>query len=365
MDYQAKILIAEDDEAIRDILTIMLELQGHITMQAENGREALDLLSQANFDLVLLDIMMPVMDGYETLQAIKGDRRWRNVPIVVVSSLDDLSSVVRCIELGAEDYIFKPFDKQLLEARVNASLQKKQWHDQEKAYLEQLEQERQKSEMLLLNILPAPISKRLKQGEDIIADSFAQVTVLFADIVDFTELSATWSPVQIVSLLNQIFSCFDDLVDAYHLEKIKTIGDNYMIVGGIPQYREDHAHAVASMALDMMREIRRIGELYEMPLRMRMGISSGPVVAGIIGKKKFAYDLWGDTVNTASRMEANSLPDRIQVNEATYSLLKSEFLFEQRGLIEIKGKGKIPAYFLKGHKPANNDNGRSSVESIE
>lgn len=353
MDYQAKILVVEDDESIRDILTIMLELQGHIVLQAENGREALDLLHQANFDLVLLDIMMPIMDGYAALQEIKAKEAWRNIPIVVVSSLDDLSSVVRCIELGAEDYIFKPFDKQLLEARINASLQKKQWHDQEKAYLAQIEQERQKTELLLLNILPEPISERLKQGEDIIADSFSQVTVLFADIVGFTELSADWSPVKTVSLLNQIFSCFDDLVDAYHLEKIKTIGDNYMIVGGLPKYREDHAEAVANIALDMQAEISRIGDVKRMPLRMRIGISSGPVVAGIIGKKKFAYDLWGDTVNTASRMESYGLPGHIQVNETTYSLLKQNFLFEQRGLIDIKGKGKIPAYFLKGHKAAN------------
>lgn len=353
MDYQAKILIVEDDESIRDILTIMLELQGHIVLQAENGREALELLSYANFDLVLLDIMMPVMDGYETLQHIKTNNSWRNVPVVVVSSLDDLSSMVRCIELGAEDYIFKPFDKKLLEARINASLQKKKWHDQEQAYLEQIEQERKKSDLLLLNILPEPISKRLKQGEDVIADSFSQVTVLFADIVDFTELSATWSPTKTVSLLNQIFSCFDDLADAYHLEKIKTIGDNYMIVGGIPQYREDHAQAVANIALDMQTEIVRIGETEKVPLRMRIGISSGPVVAGIIGKKKFAYDLWGDTVNTASRMESYGLPNQIQVNETTYSLLKHHFLFEQRGLIDIKGKGKIPAYFLKGRKIAN------------
>ncbi len=213
-----------------------------------------------------------------------------------------------------------------------------------------LEIEREKAESLLLNILPEVIASRLKVHEENIADSFAEVTVLFADIVGFTQLSGQIEPSKLVQLLNNIFSRFDRALEQYQLEKIKTIGDCYMVVSGMPVPRPDSAMAIAEMALEMQREIARFNSEFNQSLTMRMGVHTGPVVAGVIGIKKFIYDLWGDTVNTASRMESHGIPGQIQVSRATYERLQDQYLFEERGAIEIKGKGKMQVYLLKGRK---------------
>lgn len=216
--------------------------------------------------------------------------------------------------------------------------------------LEQLEIEQQKSERLLLNILPQPIADRLKREPGTIADSFEDVTVLFADIAGFTKLSSRVSATELVKLLNEIFSSFDWLAVQHGLEKIKTIGDAYMVVGGLPAPRADHAEAIANMALDMQQAIARFNEKHGETFSVRMGINSGSVVAGVIGTKKFIYDLWGDTVNIASRMESHGVPGEIQVTEATYELLREKYWLEKRGVIEVKGKGEMMAYLLKGKK---------------
>lgn len=207
----------------------------------------------------------------------------------------------------------------------------------------------QKSESLLTNILPAIIADRLKQTSATIADGFPETSVLFADIVDFTPLSAHVSPVELVQLLGDIFSRFDDLVEKYRLEKIKTIGDAYMVAAGVPVSRPDHAEAIAEFALEMRATLINYNQEYGTSLRLRIGINSGPVVAGVIGKLRFLYDLWGDAVNTASRMESHGIPGEIQVTEATHDLLKEKFVLEDRGLIEVKGKGRMRTYLLKGY----------------
>ncbi|WP_341730990.1 adenylate/guanylate cyclase domain-containing protein [Microcoleus sp. EPA2] len=213
-----------------------------------------------------------------------------------------------------------------------------------------LREEQEKSEKLLLNILPKPIAERLKRNETTIAEYFPEVTVLFADIVGFTHLSTLMNPIDLVELLNQIFSSFDLICERLGLEKIKTIGDAYMVVGGLPEPRADHAEAIAQMALDMQTEIARFNAQNNKYFSIRIGIHSGPVVAGVIGIKKFIYDLWGDTVNIASRMESHGLPWRIQVSEATYNLLKHKYLFERRETIHVKGKGEMTTYLIIGEK---------------
>ncbi|HAA31214.1 MAG TPA: histidine kinase [Cyanobacteria bacterium UBA8553] len=210
--------------------------------------------------------------------------------------------------------------------------------------------EREKAERLLLNVLPESIAKRLQYQQDTIADNFEEVTVLFADIVDFTKISGQISPTELVGLLNEIFSRFDRLVERYDLEKIKTIGDSYMVVGGLPLLRPDHAEAVAEFALDMQQEINEFNAKKSQVFRMRIGIHSGPVVAGVIGLKKFIYDLWGDTVNTASRMESHGIPGSIQVSSSTYERLQDKYLFQERGVIDVKGKGKMTTYLLMSRK---------------
>jgi adenylate cyclase len=218
---------------------------------------------------------------------------------------------------------------------------------------QELEIAQQQSEKLILNILPRVIAEQLKQEHTTIADSFLEVTVLFADIVGFTELSSHTPPPQLVELLNTIFCLFDELAELHGVEKIKTIGDAYMAVAGLPNHRSDHAIAIANMALDMQKSVNQFNQEQNQSFRLRIGISTGPVVAGVIGLKKFAYDLWGDTVNTASRMESHGIAGTIQVCEASYDLLKEQYLLEKRGLIKVKGKGEMITYLLKGIKVEN------------
>ena len=216
----------------------------------------------------------------------------------------------------------------------------------EEAYA-QLQIEQERSENLLLNVLPYPIAQRLKQNQATIADSFTNVGVLFGDIVGFTELSGHIPPADLVFLLNKIFSRFDHLADRHGLEKIKTIGDAYMVVSGLPFPREDYAQAIANMALDMQQTLQQFNAETGENFQMRIGIATGPVIAGVIGLKKFIYDLWGDTVNIASRMESHGIANEIQVTDVTYECLKDQYLLERRGTIFVKGKGTMTTYLLK------------------
>lgn len=211
--------------------------------------------------------------------------------------------------------------------------------------------ERQKTERLLLNILPQPIAERLKQEEHTIADQFPEATVMFADVVGFTQLSSHISAAELVVLLNQLFSMFDELAQKHGVEKIKTIGDAYMAVAGLPTPRSDHAQAIANLAMDMQQAVTRFNIEQNQSFSIRIGINTGPVVAGVIGLKRFIYDLWGDTVNIASRMESQGVAGVIQVSEATYECLKQQYLFQKRGVIQVKGKGEMTTYFLTG-KPS-------------
>ncbi|MBD0336544.1 MAG: PAS domain S-box protein, partial [Cyanobacteria bacterium Co-bin13] len=212
----------------------------------------------------------------------------------------------------------------------------------------ELRQQRQQADRLLINILPYQIAQRLKVGTRTIAESFDQVSVLFADLVDFTAASSEMTPRELVKLLNEIFSIFDQLAVSHSLEKIKTLGDAYMVAGGLPTARPDHTGAIARMALDMREAIRHFHRPDGSPFQLRIGINTGPVVAGVIGRRKFAYDLWGDTVNIASRMEATGEPQRIQVTPDLYECLKDEFLFEKRGFVAVKGRGQMTTYWLVG-----------------
>ena len=206
------------------------------------------------------------------------------------------------------------------------------------------------SERLLLNVLPAPVASRLKQSDEVIADGFPAATVLFADIVGFTRLAERLPPADVVVLLDRVFAAWDGLAARHGVEKIKTIGDAYMVAGGLPSPREDHAEAIADMALEMRAEAARSAEVSGQALEVRIGIDTGPVVAGVIGRTKFIYDLWGDTVNTASRMESHGLPGAIQVTEHTYERLRHRYELRRRGTIEIKGKEATGTYLLIGRK---------------
>lgn len=346
------ILVVEDNNVVRTKIQRMLKRMGYTVLAADNGHSCLDMLREHDVDIILLDIMMPGMSGFDVLEIIRRDKGLRHIPVIVISMLTDVSSVVRCMKLGADDYLFKPFESAILNARIKTCLEKKRLHDQEKAYMFELLSERERSERLLLNVLPQGVAERLKQGEDIIADRIESATVLFADIVDFTPDWDRRSPVEMVAILSEIFSYFDQLARQYGVEKIKTMGDAYMAVGGLLGGNRPHAQAIADTALAMLSGISRFLKQDGRPYQLRIGIDTGPVVAGVIGTRKFSYDLWGDTVNTASRMQYHGPANCIQVTAAAYECLKDSYLFEERGLIEVKGKGEMMTYLLTGPKKA-------------
>jgi class 3 adenylate cyclase len=342
----SRILVVDDMEANRELLSRRLVRDGHAVSVAADGYSALEQTGSSEFDLILLDLMMPDINGYDVLRRLKDDPALRHIPVIMISALDEIDSIVRCIEAGAEDYISKPFDPVLLATRIDASLDRKRLRDREHAFTLELQAEKSKSDALLLNILPATIVQRINRGEVTIADRFPEATILFSDLVGFTGLAGRSSPGQIIEILNRLFSSFDDLAKQFGLEKIKTIGDAYMVAGGLPEERPDHAVAVAEMALAMLDEVRRIGTQFGENLELRIGVHSGEVVAGIIGQHRFIYDVWGDTVNTASRLESSGVPNRIQISQATHHRIADKFHCELRGPINVKGKGAMLTYFL-------------------
>ena len=354
----AVVLVVDDSRTLRRLLIRALNEIGvrNIT-EAADGREALNLVRAREFDLVLLDMEMPELDGLQVLYAIKSDPLTRAVPVIVVSGAEQFDNAVKCIEIGAEDYLPKPFNPVLLRARVMSSLEKKRLRDLDRVRLKELQCEKEllqfekeKSERLLLNILPRPIADRLKSGERTIADNYSAVTVMFADLVGFTQFSSRTNAGELVTMLNQIFTAFDRLVERHGLEKIKTIGDSYMVVGGLPIARNDHAIAVAEMALELLEAIAIINREVGSERAIRIGINSGPVVAGVIGRKKFSYDLWGSTVNLAARLESGGMPGQIHGSQSSYELVKDHFDFTERGVIHAKGVGDITTYFLTGKR---------------
>lgn len=340
------ILVVDDIETNRDLLSRRLTRDGHRVVSVAGGQQALQTLADDEFDLVLLDLMMPDINGFDVLVRMKADERLRRIPVIMITALAETASAVRCIQAGAEDYLPKPFDPVLLRARINACLHKKHWRDCEQRYLRRIEDETTKFERLLFTILPRQVIGRLNQGEVMIADRFEGVSVLFADLVGFTEHSARTPPAAIVAYLNRLFSEFDALARELGVEKIKTIGDAYMAVAGLPDPNPDPCTATAKMALGMIDRLERVNGHFGAALQIRIGVHSGPVVAGIIGTHRFVYDVWGDTVNVASRLEAYSLPNRIHVSQDSARHLVGRFALEPRGSVDVKGKGKLETFFL-------------------
>ncbi|HEY9822481.1 MAG TPA: adenylate/guanylate cyclase domain-containing protein [Candidatus Sericytochromatia bacterium] len=483
------IVIVDDKPTNLGVLFDFLTDSGFKVLVAQDGESAIQKVEYAHPDLILLDVMMPGIDGFETCRRLKANDSTQDIPVIFMTALSDIVDKVKGFNLGAVDYIIKPVQQEEVKARVTTHLTIRNLQKRLQAQNLQLQQEikekqqaqesrqqaeekyrsifenategifqstpegryitanpalariygykspeelmtqitnitqqlyvepmlredlaallerddtvsdvesqvyrkdgsiiwtseniravkddmgrivhyegtvsditerrqtevalrlaRKKSELLLLNTLPQAIAERLKKGQRTIAESFEEVTVMFADLVDFTKYSAQTSPTELVEMLNVIFSKFDQLAEHHGLEKIKTIGDAYMVVAGLPTARPDHAQAIAEMALDMQEAIAQYNTDTGQAFKIRIGINSGPVVAGVIGIKKFSYDLWGDTVNIASRMESQGIPSCIQVTAATYERLRDRYLFEERKPIQVKGKGEMTTYILK------------------
>lgn len=348
MSETALILVVDDNEDNRDLLTRRLKRQGHDVVTAANGRLAMNEMRAKAFDMVLLDIMMPEMDGYQVLESMRADSALRHLPVVVISAINELDSIVRCIKLGADDYLFKPVNTVLLNARIDSCLERKRFRDQEQTFIAQLDAERERSEQLLLNVLPKPIADRLKQEPGTIADHFDDATVLFADIVNLASGVEGANPVAAVDLLNSVFMKFDQLCHREGVEKIKTIGSAYMAVAGIPEPRPDHATAMCDLALEMQRAVVGITLIGGSPLSLRIGVSSGPVIAGVIGSSKFTYDAWGETVGTARALESYGVEGSIQVSTGTYERIGEQYMLEERGSFYVEGEGQVRTFLLIG-----------------
>jgi len=483
------ILIVDDNPDNLELLFFFLSDSNFTVLLATDGKSAIEKVESAQPDLIILDVMMPGIDGFETCRRLKANESSKDIPVIFMTALSETVDKLRGFNVGAVDYLTKPIQEEELKARVtthitlrnlNRSLleqnlrleqeirkrQQKEdelrlsnqaiaassngiviadarepdlpiiyinpafermtgysaqeiigrncrflqgpdkdqpalnelrsalrggrdckvvlsnyrkdgtrfWNElsvspiydgagnlthfvgiqmditERKQAQEALREQQEQTEKLLLNILPEPIAERLKLEPSTIADSFEEVSVLFADLVGFTAFSAERSAKELVEILNLIFSKFDRLAEKHGLEKIKTIGDAYMVVAGLPTPRTDHAEAIAQMALDMQQAIVNLSAEMGETFSIRIGINSGSVVAGVIGIKKFSYDLWGDTVNTASRMESQGIPGAIQVTAQTYERLRDKYLFEERGVIRVKGKGEMTTYLLTGRK---------------
>jgi adenylate cyclase len=333
------VLVVDDEKQNRALLRDPLEARGYEVEEAVNGMQALEIIAARPPDVILLDLMMPKMDGFEVCRRIRANAKTTHIPILMITALSERGDRLTGIQAGANDFLNKPIDLQDAILRVGNAVYAKHLYDQ-------LQAEQEKSERLLLNILPKAIAERMKKGESNIADSHTDVTVLRADLFGFTSLSAYIDPKQIVYLLNEVFSAFDVLVEERKLEKIKTVGDAYMVTGGISGLRQDHPEAIAELAISLEKEIDRLNDDYGTSIRLRIGISTGPVIAGVIGRKKFAYDVWGEAVNVAWRLEATAEAGRIQISESTYERLKDKYQFEKKHNANAKGQSEPPSYWL-------------------
>ncbi|AOJ64852.1 cyclase [Burkholderia ubonensis] len=383
----ARILVVDDLEANILLLEQILHRAGYTHVASTMDAAAVCELHRRNgYDLILLDLQMPGIDGFQVMESLKEIEADSYLPVIVITAQP--THKLHALQAGAKDFISKPFDLAEVLMRVRNMLEVRLLHRALRDYGKALEQkvreveasrelireqsdelkglyakvvaEQKVSERLLLNMLPSPIAERLKAHLDdiadsfpeVIADRFSEVSVLFADIVDFTCFSAGMRPEQLVEMLNEIFTEFDHIADARGLEKIKTIGDAYMAAAGLPFPVADHAQRAAHMALDMIDALARFNALRRCNLQLRIGINSGEVVAGVIGKRKFIYDLWGMAVNLASRMESQGVAGRVQLTEATRERLGDPFVCEARGTIAAKGMGELRTWFLVGRAGA-------------
>ena len=351
----ANVLLVDDEEANVLLLRRTLNGAGYVSIAStQNPREVLELHRENRYDLIVLDLEMPGMDGFEVMESLKEIEMDGYLPVLVITAQP--AHKLRALKAGAKDFVSKPLDLAELVMRVHNMLEVRLLHQESKRLYDRIVEEQKVSERLLLNVLPQSIAERLKGRPDVtadtftevIADSFPEATVLFADIVEFTRLSAGLSPQGLVAMLNEVFTDFDLIADNRGLEKIKTIGDAYMAVAGLPVAAPDHAVRAAHMALDMLEAIDRFNARSGHSLAVRIGINSGAGVAGVIGKRKFIYDLWGDAVNIASRMESHGVAGRVQVTQATRHRLSEVFRLEERGLIDLKGTGPMNTWFLTG-----------------
>jgi adenylate cyclase len=366
--FKAKVLIVDDQEANVLLLQRVLGGAGYVSVTSTREPHAVCELHRKNrYDLILLDLQMPVMDGFEVMERLKEIEKEGYLPVLVVTAQPDQK--LRALRAGAKDFVSKPFDLAEVLARVRNMLEVRLYakalevtvreleasrelirgkNDELKKLFDQVVAERKVSERLALHVPPHSIAERLQARPDVTADSFPDVTVLIADVVGFTKLTPAVAADRLALMLEEIFTLFDGLANERGLRKIKTLGNSYMAASGVPVPSIDHARRAAHLSLDMIEALDRFNERTGSTLQVRIGIDSGRVVAGVIGRRLFLYDVWGDAVNTASRVESHGVAGRVQVSEGTRRLLGDPFCLEERGALDVGGAGELKTWFLAG-----------------
>ena len=335
----ALVLVVDDIEENLRVLSDTLVQAGFHPLQAKSGERALQVAAKAHPDLILLDIKMPGMDGFETMRRLKGDPATADIPVIFISALGQVEDKVEGFRSGAVDYVSKPFQKEEVVARVGTHLRLRQ-------ALRDAQTEREKSDTLLEALLPSVIAAELKEKGASEPRSFADASVLFSDLVDFTVQSASLGPAVLIAELNEMVGAFDAIVARNGCERIKTIGDAYLAVSGFPEPNPDHALCLARAGVQMIDYLAARNLRSPIAWRMRVGIHSGEVIAGIVGVRRYIYDVFGDTVNIANRMEAASDPMRINISEATHRLIAGRLECESRGELPVKGAAPMGMYWI-------------------
>jgi len=344
VDERARILIVDDEPFNVDYLEQELEDLGCETASAQNGREALEQVAVEAPDVILLDIMMPEMDGFQVLAHLKANETWRDIPVIVISALHDMDSVVKGIKMGAEDYLPKPFDPVLLKARIGACLEKKRLRDREVLYLEQIETEKKRADELLHVILPPEIVEELKATNTVKPRSYQDVAVLFADVVGFTPYCETHTPEEVLSNLQELVEACENLALHHDLQKIRTAGDAFMAVGGLLKPLDNPVLNCVKCGLEMIPAARKVPAQWH----VRVGIHIGPLMASVVGRRQYLFDVWGDTVNTADRVQSHGLADAVNLSSEAWQRVSDLCEGESLGFVQAKGKGELEIIRVTG-----------------
>ena len=347
----ASILIIDDDPFNVDFLEQELADLGYAVTSAANGALGLERIRQVQPDLVLLDIMMPVMDGFSVLSSLKSDPQTRSIPVVIVSALGDMHSIIKGIEMGAEDYLPKPIDPVLLRARLANGLQKRAWQLQEQLYIRQIEDSRRRIDDLLHVILPGPVVHELIEHDRVHPRKFPEVAVLFVDIVEFTPYTETHPVEEVVANLQNLVVAYEDLALRWRLQKIKTIGDSFMAAGGLLDPLENPVLNCIGCGLEM------ITVAHSMPVGwdVRVGVNFGPLIAGVVGKRQYLYDIWGDTVNLAHRVESYGEAGCVNLSRHAWEKVADRYPHAPFDSRLVKGKGLVDIYRIEvNHEPGKN-----------
>jgi class 3 adenylate cyclase len=343
-----RILVIDDNADNRDTLARHLGRQGYEVLVAANGRQGLEQVAARPVDLVLLDLIMPELNGFQVLERLKADERLRDIPVIVITALEDIDSVARCIEMGAEDYLPKPFNRVLLRARLGACLEKKRLRDREVLHLRQIEQERRRSDELLHVILPDEIVDELRTTNQATPRRYDNVAVLFADIVGFTPYCDRHPPEEVVAHLQQLVETWEELALLHGVEKVKTIGDAFMAACGLLKRVENPVLSCVCFGRDLIAAARRPPLAWD----VRVGVHVGPVVAGVLGRRQYLFDLWGDTVNTAQRVESHGVPGAVTLSAEAWRRVEPCCHGEPLGAVAVKGKGELEMVKFAGFREA-------------